>query len=173
MIQRKQTLHLLIVFGLLISMFFLDFATLTTGDGTVGETTLTGQDDTITRSTVISSDKVSFNAWGLYSGSEKWVGLPYFATLLIVATVICFFTIFMYRHLWVQVRFCLAMGALVAGLAVYIGMYIYKLADTLPDYAIKYSVADLFPLFALVFLYLAYRGIARDIALLRSADRIR
>ena len=173
MIQRRQTLHLLIVTALLVSMLFFNLATYTLTSSSSEPATTTLGDGTIVRSTVVGNDEVAFRVWGLYSNGVQFQDLTHFSVLVILTIAASFVTIFLYRKLWVQVRVCLALLALLLGIVIYIVMYIYKLSEMLPEYAVKYSVADLFPLFAMVFVYLAYRGIARDIALLRSVDRIR
>ena len=69
------------------------------------------------------------------------------------------------------------MAIMLLGIEAFIALYIYKLKEILDtmmrDYAVKYSVADVLPLVALVFVYFAFRGVSKDIALIKSLDRIR
>jgi len=173
MIQRKQTLHLLIVVGLLVSMLFFDLATFTTGSTGTTEVVADQTDGSITKSTFREQDTVTLNVWGVYQNGEKLTLLTYFSILMILAIVVAVVTIFLYRRRWVQVRMCLGLGILVLGILLYVILYTHRWSGMLPGYAVKYSVVDLFPLFAIGFTYMAYRGIAKDIVLLRSVDRIR
>ena len=98
------------------------------------------------------------------------------SVLVILSLAVAFVTIFLYRKRWLQVRLCFALAIMLLGIEAFIILYIYKLKDALDamqSYAIKYSVADVLPVVALIFVYFAFRGISKDIALLRSLDRIR
>lgn len=185
MLQRIQTIHLLIVVALLVALFFPNYATVTLGppqpsvtqgDPRPGTTQVTAADGTVVRTTVVQNDQITFNLWGIYQNDEKIVPTTYMAVLVILALATAFVTIFLYRKRWLQVRLCFALAIMLLGIEGFIVMYIYKLTDildTLAQYAVKYSVFDLFPVFGLFFVYFAFRGIARDEALVKSLDRIR
>ncbi len=68
-------------------------------------------------------------------------------------------------------------AVLLLGIEGFVALYIYKLKEGLEAmggmFAIRYSLADLLPIVALIFVYLAFRGITKDIALVKSLDRIR
>lgn len=181
MIQRIQTVHLLIVVALLVTMLFPNYATLRlSGVMPAGATESVSEDGTITRIVVPEgvNEEITF---GLFDGI-RMNGVPvlsttYMAILVILAIAVAFLTIFLYRKRWIQVRLCLVLAVMMLGIETFIVLYIYKLQDMLDtmvrDYAVKYSVVDIFPIVALIFVYLAFRGISKDIALVKSLDRIR
>ncbi|MCC8063057.1 MAG: DUF4293 domain-containing protein [Rikenellaceae bacterium] len=179
MLQRIQTVHLLIVVALTAVMFFPNYATVKLGAimpaGTVQSVSA---DSTITRVTVPvgAEEEVTFNLWGIFQNGHKAVPTTYMSVLVILTLAVAFVTIFLYRKRWLQVRLCFALAIMLLGIEAFIILYIYKLKDALDamqSYAIKYSVADVLPVVALIFVYFAFRGISKDIALLRSLDRIR
>lgn len=179
MLQRIQTIHLLIVTALMAVMLFPNYATVELGsalpEGTVQSV---GADSTITRVTVPAgvNEEITFSLWGICQNGQKVVPTTYMAVLVILTLAVAFVTIFLYRKRWIQVRLCFAMAIMLLGIEAYIILYIYKLKDALDAmqaYAIKYSVVDVLPIVALIFVYFAYRGITKDIALLKSLDRIR
>lgn len=180
MLQRIQTVHLLIVVALLAAMLFPNYATVKIGTLLPAGTTQTvGEDSTIRRVVVPEGveEEITFNLWGIRLNGGKAVSTVYMAVLVCLTLAGAFVTIFLYRKRWVQVRLCLAMAVMLLGIEAFIVLYIYKLREMLiamhRSYAIDYSVVDLFPIVALVFVYFAYRGIAKDIALVKSLDRIR
>ncbi len=161
MLQRIQTVHLLVVVGLLTTMLFSTFATIRIAPALpAGTYESTGADSTITR--VIGAPAVS---------------TLYMAILVCLTLAVAFVTVFLYRKRWLQVRLCLALTVMLLGIEAFIILYLYKLRDMLEtmhrEYAVDYSVTDLFPIIALLFVYFAYRGISKDIALIKSLDRIR
>lgn len=178
MIQRIQTLHLLIVATLIAVLFFPNFATVTLSGAQAGVTREVSADGSITRSTTLFEEgDIVFNLWGISQNGEKITPTTHLGVLVIITLALAVVTIFLYRKRWVQIRFCFSLAILLAGIEAFIIMYIYKLVSALKamnvTYAVKYSVADLLPLLALVFVYLAFRGIAKDEALVRSLNRIR
>ena len=88
--------------------------------------------------------------------------------------IFTFMLIFLYKNRPLQVqlvRFCFLMVLIFIVLAFFYGRELQTIANNYN--VIEYKVADLFPLFQLLFLYLAARGITKDEELVRSADRIR
>lgn len=180
MLQRIQTVHLLIVVALMAVMFFPNYATVKMGAPLPAGTVETvGADSTITRVVVPAGveEEITFNLWGIYQNGQKAVPTTYMAVLVVLTLVLAFATVFLYRKRWIQVRLCFAMAIMLLGIEAFIALYIYKLKEILDtmmrDYAVKYSVADVLPLVALVFVYFAFRGVSKDIALIKSLDRIR
>ncbi len=180
MLERLQPVHLLIVVALMAVMFFPNYATVKMGAPLPAGTVETvGADSTITRVVVPVGveEEITFNLWGIYQNGQKAVPTTYMAVLVILTLVLAFSTVFLYRKRWIQVRLCFAMAIMLLGIEAFIALYIYKLKEILDtmmrDYAIKYSVVDVLPLVALVFVYFAFRGVSKDIALIKSLDRIR
>lgn len=161
MIQRIQALFLLcttIVTGL---MFFMPVASILAPDHHVYEfyTTKVIQTGTITE----------FVAW-------NWMSL----ILNAVVTALAFITIFIHKKksktvkptLLLQLRLCFANIVLQLGLIVLIWLQIRQIAQkTGAEWSADLSF--IFPLIGMIFTWLAIRGIIKDIALLKSFDRIR
>ena len=181
MIQRIQTVHLLIVVAVLVTMLFPNYATIRfSGIMPAGETESVSEDGTITRIVVPEgvNEEITFGLFnGIRMNDVPVLSTTYMAILVILAIAVAFVTIFLYRKRWIQVRLCLVLAVMMLGIEAFIVLYIYKLQDMLDtmlrDYAVKYSVVDIFPILALIFIYLAFRGISKDIALVKSLDRIR
>lgn len=181
MLQRIQTLHLLIVMALTATMLFPNYATIMLASaGPSVPTEITAADGSVVRTTTVQDeDGLIFNLWGItgLNEQEQILSTTPMIVLVIITLLVAFVTIFLYRKRWIQVRLCFAMAIMLLGIGGFIAMYIYKLTQVLDamqmTYAIKYSVFDLVPILTLVFIYLAFRGISKDIALIRSLDRIR
>ncbi len=179
MLQRIQTVHLLIVAALMTVMLFSNYATVKLGSALPeGTSESVASDGTITRITVPHGveEEITFDLWGVCQNGQKVVSTAYMVGLVILTLAVALVTIFLYRKRWIQMRLCFAMAVLLLGIEAYIVLYIYKLKDALDamqPYAIKYSVVDVLPIVALIFVYFAFRGITKDIALLKSLDRIR
>ncbi|WP_430810101.1 MULTISPECIES: DUF4293 domain-containing protein [unclassified Carboxylicivirga] len=151
MIQRIQTIYLLLSGLLMASLFFLPFAHIETE----------------------AKEIYNFIYRGLEnSGGEMLVPTLALAILLTVATIISFLTILMYKNRVLQIRLCGINMALLLGST---GM-IYYLGTQLIDEVsgvMSYKLTTAFPLVALILTFMALRAIAKDIALLKSMDRIR
>lgn len=180
MLQRIQTVHLLIVVALTAVMLFPNYATVKLGSVLPAGTVQTvGADSTITRVVVPAGveEEITFNLWGIYQNGHKAASTVYMAVLVFLTLGTAFVTIFLYRKRWIQVRLCFALAIMLLGIEAFIVLYIYKLKEILDtmmrDYAIKYSAVDVLPIVGLIFVYFAFRGISKDIALLKSLDRIR
>lgn len=172
MIQRMQTLHLLIVMGLVIAMLFPNFATIETG-GIPQRSEEVTADGTHVRTTRLAPDYDALDAWGVYQNGVKRESLPYMTSLIILTAAVAFITVFLYRKRRIQIRMCFVLAVLLLGITLYIAMYLYRFQDIAGGFPIKYSIVDVFPLIGMIFVYLAYRGIIKDEALVRSLDRLR
>lgn len=150
MIQRIQSLYLLLSGLLMGSLFFVPLAQI--------ETDTQGVFQFIYR--------------GLTNAEGEMV-TPTLALsiLLTVATVISIITIFLYKKRLLQLRLCGINLALLLGST---GM-IYYLGSKLGDETavVSYSITTAIPVIALILTFLALKAIGKDIALLKSMDRIR
>lgn len=114
-------------------------------------------------------------ATGLYqktkSGTSK---LQSFLPLIISTIATAFISlvnIFNYTNRRLQKKLCLVNIAIILGLS----FWIFQAAEKIPggiDHA-SYNLGAFFPLLAIIFLFLALRGINHDEKLVRSADRLR
>jgi hypothetical protein len=143
MIQRVQTLYLLAAEILTAILFFSKLASFLTTDG----------------------QQLVLNYNGLYQIKngvlEKMVAAWPLAVILIVAAIVGFFVIFLYRRRILQIRFCFLAMFLNFGILVLLGYYIYSVA-AVGNSTMTLSTVDSFPLLSIIFYYLAYRGIAKD-----------
>ncbi|WP_439185195.1 DUF4293 domain-containing protein [Carboxylicivirga taeanensis] len=151
MIQRIQTVYLLISGLLMGSLFFLPFAHLEAQAG----------------------ELYNFMYRGL-SNTDGELVIPTLALaiLITVATVIPFITVFLYKKRMLQIRLCgLNMALLLGstGMVYYLGT---QLAEEISG-IVSYKIMTAFPIVALILTFLALRAIGKDIALLKSMDRIR
>lgn len=143
MIQRIQTLYLLVAEVLTAILFFSNLATFLTSDG----------------------QEIVLKYKGIYQVKddilEKMVNAWPLAVILIATAIVGFFVIFLYRRRMFQIRVCFFAMFLNFGVLVLLAYYIYSIA-VVGESTMALSVVDSFPLLSIVLYYLAYRGIARD-----------
>lgn len=180
MIQRIQTVYLLAIVALMAAMLFPTLATVTSLAPAFSEpqrSVNTAADGTITSITQHPvSETLTFDVWGISQETQMVYPTTYLAVLVILTIAVAFVSIFLYRRRWIQIRLCFALAIMLLGIESYIALYLYKLdsvMQSMGEYATKYSIFDLAPIGALILIYLAFRGISRDEALVRSLDRIR
>ena len=152
MIQRIQTLFLLLALICMSVFYFVPF-------GSLEMQTESGITD------------ISMGLYGIDFGEEHYSTLP----LLILLSFVVFtllVTTLMHRHRVLQLRtrtlnLILALGC--SGLAFF---FLYQASE---KFATNYhtSILVVLPIVAAIFIALAIRGIAKDEALIRSIDRIR
>ena len=153
MIQRIQTVYLILATVLISLMHFLPMVKILAG----------------TNAIVVFRSNGFFNE----NTTERLLpALPFF--LLISVVIILYLTaIFLFRNRNLQARICrlnilLLVGSM--GLMTYYIIHVYKLVDA--D-SMTTKILLLFPLIAIVLTWLAIRGIVKDEALVRSVDKIR
>lgn len=156
MIQRIQSIYLLVATILSGSIFLYPFAEILSADGRLFI--------------------VKFN--GLYENRESMLSLYSSPTvpliiLLVIIVMISFLSIFLYKKRIVQMRLnsfniILMIGYL--GLAYY---YVHQVFLRQLDGVVSYEITAIFPFVAAILTYLAIRAIGKDEALIRSMDRIR
>ena len=152
MIQRIQSLYLLIVTALMACTLFMPIAHVTT---TQGELTL--------------------QAFKPFGGEAAFGWL--FAALFIITTLLPFVIIFLFKYRNRQVGLCAAEGVLQVGSVIVILLFYWLIIpDILPADVIlskRLGWAFIMPIVALIPTFLAGRAIFRDEVLVRSLDRIR
>ncbi len=147
MIQRIQTLFILVAEMLIASLFFVNLADLSVND-----------------------ELFTFSVKGIYNGDTLvFNGLPLiiFIGLIVVLHLV---TIFMYKKRIRQIRILSFTIILLLGLFGLFFYFAYAGFDA-PQVAFKVPVA--FPVVAAILDFLAIRAIGKDEALVRSMDRIR
>lgn len=154
MIQRIQTLYLLIVAGLVSVTLFSRLAWF----GGAGEEfglyafALKGADGEVLHSTV------------------------YLGILLTLAALLPLVTLFLYKRRMLQIRLCVVEMVFLIGSSIMEGIYYYlgsRVVSDLAMHAQGMRATMVLPLVGLLFSWLAIRAIFRDEILVRSADRIR
>jgi len=154
MIQRIQTVYLLLVALLTASMFFTPFVTF------ISETEVSQYILTI-KGLALTGEKSSvlFRVWPIVA-------------ILIVSLIITLVTIFLYKRRLLQIRLSIVSIFLMAGI---IGLtYYYSNSISLQmKVESTYGFSFVFPLIAIILDYLAIRSITKDEKLIRSLDRLR
>lgn len=155
MIQRKQTLFLLFSGILMLLMVFLSIAKVTTSD-MVYSMNATGFEDL--------AGEVIMPTWVLF-------GL----TILIV--LLSFVAIFLYTKRVLQMRITIFNLLLKLGFFALVFVYRFSFTETIIDSNMDWSFSVTLwlalPIVAMIFDYLAYRGIAVDERTIRFMDRLR
>lgn len=152
MIQRIQTIWLLLASLAIACLFFIP--TVTASDGIVSYEIL---------------------ASGLYKKSSGETALVQSFTPLTISTialaVMCFVNIFNFRRRTIQKRVILATIFLITGLLFWNNVYAKQIPGV--SESVSYAVGAFLPAIAILLCVLAFRGIVADEKLLRSADRLR
>lgn len=161
MIQRIQTLYLLLAAGLLAAFCLLPFVEFLK-DGALFEQTVWG----IRASAETPAIAETAEAVGYLVRTTPMGVLAALAALLPAVTI------FLYRRRLLQLRLCIVEIVLLIGLLAYLVLYLVRTAGEFSDRAV-FSFAAIFPLLALVLTVPAFRGISKDIVLVRSLDRLR
>lgn len=154
MIQRIQTLYLLIISALLAVTLFAPLAWFG-GDG--GE-------------------------FGLYAFSLKTAAgesiqsTAYLGVVLALACLVPLVTIFLYKNRLLQIRLCVVEMVLLVGSVIMEGVYYFLSSRVFADAAFHtqgFRPSIALPIVAMLFAWLAARAIFHDEMLVRAADRIR
>ncbi len=152
MIQRIQSLYLLLALALMVSIFFLPIAEL------------------------LDSAEINYiySYRGLMieeNGEMLYHSVPTII-LLSVIVLISFVSIFLFKKRVLQMRINSFNIFIMIG---YIGLNYYYIQNFQKqlDAIVSYELPMIFPLLAAILTYLAIRAIGKDEALIRSMDRIR
>ncbi len=159
MIQRIQTLYLLVAFVLCVVCLSLPVGYYITDEGE-RVANLYNLCLRYSPSFVVEGmSGISMKPWALFG-------------LLLATSVLCFVDIFLFRRRALQMRLCsFSIIFLIGWYAIY-GAFIYFVGSGLEAHFRPGWVAAL-PFCCIVLLYLAFRGIMKDEMLVRSLDRLR
>jgi hypothetical protein len=148
MIQRKQSLFLLIVALNAVVIFLMPFQELCSD---------------------VMHVPITIIPWQVNFQQSTYIYVPFLINLL--ALIISIFTIFKFKNRVMQYK----LANLIILLNVFlIGSYfLYPSSEIPANHYIKYKVAAFYPIFGAIFAYLAAHFIKKDEQLVRSADRIR
>lgn len=154
MIQRIQTVYLLIAAFLLAFFFFVPFSTFVVEPQMV---------------------KYLFLVSGLVS--EGMTTESIYSTLpLLILTILVFaismISIFLFKRRMIQIRLCVINTVLLVGMQGLLYYYVVAVSKLLPANP-HYSIIFIFPVISAILNFLALRAIAKDEALIRSLERLR
>lgn len=149
MIQRIQTVYLLLVVGLLITSMCAPLGYFVDNNGVAFKFTPLGVDM-----------KDSFHdTWGILG-------------VLVLSTIIAIATIFLYKNRILQLRMTIFNSILLIGYYfVFLAFYFVLKENLEASYRINWALC--LPVIAIILNYLAIRAIGRDEVLVKAADRLR
>ncbi len=152
MIQRIQTIYLLLAFGLCLGCMCTTIGFLYTPNGeAVGK---------------------MFNLWiANEDDSRNFMPWALFVILLLTCTVI-FFGIFLFRRRALQMRFTSFTILLLVGWYAVYALFAYMLTSD-SEVLFRPSWTAALPAVSIILLLLAFKGIHKDEMLVRSLDRLR
>ena len=153
MLQRIQTVYLLVVVALTVTMLFLPLAVLQLGDqlftfDATGVTTMAEQPELI------------YPTWGLFA-------------LVVIISLLAFLIIFLFKNRILQIRLCVFNSILMLGFYGLFAFFYWSVKGQMESVSMSFKFALSFPLISLILNYLAIRNIGADEALVRSLDRLR
>lgn len=147
MIQRIQTIYLLIVTGLLIVAMCLPMGYLTDSTG-----------EHVFKALGLDIDGTFQSTWGLFG-------------ILLLSTMVALATIFLYKNRMLQIRMSIFNSLLLVGYyAAFVAFYFALKSD---ENLFRLSWALSLPLVAILLNILAIRAIGRDEVMVKAADRLR
>lgn len=154
MIQRIQTLYLLVAAALMAVALFVPIATFTTASGEIF--------------TLEAYSLSSANA----SQSTLWMGI-----LMTLSAALPLVTIFLFKNRMLQVRLCAVEFVLLLGSIAFMAIYFWLSgANALADAEVLHrhiGWAAIMPIVAIALTLMAARATFKDEMLVRSLDRIR
>lgn len=151
MIQRKQSVFLLLAAIANIICLSLPVATIQTGKG-------------------LAVASAMYNLWiANGNGAIDLSSAPLFGILL-VETVMAIATIFMYRKRKLQIKLCNWCNFLII---VWYAAYVTITMSAKGDGDFHVAFAAVLPLVAMILTFMARKGVMADEALIRAAERIR
>ena len=153
MIQRLQSVYLLLAAALVVTSMFMPMATIVTLE-----------------------DPMVLSAMGAYTpGADSKLLLTMWPLTIVLglSALLALISIFLYRNRPLQMRVCNFTALLLIAFYVVLGIYIYDLYIALNGESLQLQAALSMPVVALVLNYIAYRRIRADERLVRSADRLR
>ena len=155
MIQRIQTVYLLIVAGLFIALMFLPLAVVRSGDAFFLY-------DMTGLNTLTQPSELVFSTWPLM-------------ILAIIIVLLSFVIIFIYKRRVLQIRICIFNSLIIVGFCILFGLYIWQMekSSTMQEISVSLRIWASFPVISLILNYLAIRNIGADEVLVRSLERLR
>ena len=153
MIQRIQTLYLLLALILMGLLFYFPFAEILSGEGKL----------------------YTFKFDGLHYIESLEVYVQTVPSIILLSAILAInvVVVFLFKKRIIQMRVAFINMILMLGFVGLIYYYVKSFSGDLEAEAISYKIYDIFPFVAAILNYLAIRSIGKDEALVRSIDRIR
>lgn len=149
MIQRIQSVYLLLVVILLIASLCLPLGTFIDADMTNYRFTNLG----------VTQAENFYSTWGLFS-------------ILLLSVIIAFATIFLYKNRVLQLRMTTFNTILLVGYYITFLVFLFNIKGNLQaSFQINWALC--LPLVSIILNYLAIRAIGKDEILVKAADRLR
>lgn len=153
MLQRIQTVYLLIIVALTVATLFFPLAVIQAGD-------VFYSFDSSGISTIAPEPELVYPAWELFA-------------LTTIIALIALVTIFLYKKRVLQIRLCIFNGLLMVGFYCIFGYLLWNVKGQVDDFDLSVKIALSFPLINIILDYLAIRNIGADETLVRSLERLR
>ncbi len=155
MIQRIQTIYLFLAAIVLFSIFFFPFVEVVD----------------------VNDQYYRYDIHGIHQGMGETAQLVYSVLplrfLVFVTALLSLVTIFLFKRRILQIRLSIFNIVLLAGFYALFFFYLYQLNQEADAATTSYKIPVVFPVVAIIFIYLAIRNIGKDELLVRSYDRIR
>lgn len=153
MLQRIQTVYLLLIVALTIATLFFPLAVLQAGNDLFSF-------DASGVSTLMGEAELIYPTWGLFA-------------LVAVIAIMALVTIFLFKRRILQIRLCVFNALLMVGFYGFFAYLAYSFTSSFAEMSLQVKFGLAFPLINLILDYLAIRNIGADEALVRSLDRLR
>ena len=168
MIQRIQSIYLLLAAALMATFLFLPIAQFNTPDG-IYSFTSRGVSTVISETAPISTPESGAAIAQTEVFTPTWGVFVLGAVIIVLALI----TIFLYKNRPTQARICMINAFFIVTLYIIIFLSGYTFHEELAATQISWSAYTVTPFVALVLDILAYKAINKDEHLVRSLDRIR
>jgi len=153
MIQRIQSIYLFLAAILITAVYFLPLLGMEGNENIV----------------------YTFYTNGVLMDGQQTLILSTWPVSIMVGAIalLLFINIFLYKRRIIQMRICIYSILLILGLYFLIWFYQNQFSAQIPIEEVQYFYGLIFPLLAIVFIWMAFKGIRKDERLVRSYDRIR
>lgn len=152
MLQRIQSVYLLVVAILLVAALCMPVGSFIGADGIT---------ENVFKPLGLSMADGSFQStWGLFG-------------LLLLSAIIAFCTIFLFRNRMLQVRMTIFNSVLLVGYYIAFLVFMFVLKSDLEAMSFKLGWALCLPAVSIILNYLAFRAIYRDELMVKASDRLR
>jgi hypothetical protein len=152
MLQRIQTVYILLVVVLMAALTFFPLAVFQSGD--------TFYKLDIFQLTNLAQSSESYPTWWMFVLTE-------------IIAIVGVIALYKYKNRILQIRLCVFNAIMLICYYALFGFTVYIVKQALPEASLSVKFALSFPLISLILDYLAIRNIGADEILVRSLDRLR